>query len=122
MHAAIVLVLDPQNRVLLLRRGPTAPTNPGKWNFPGGFVKREETPLKAARRELAEETGLQLAKDRFFWWKTYREHTGLVLHTFVVRLSWTPTIYFPDGEHDAYTWADSITYFEVDPFLRDFWR
>jgi 8-oxo-dGTP diphosphatase len=29
-----------------------------EWNFPGGGVKRGETPDAAARRELAEETGL----------------------------------------------------------------
>ncbi|MGA8714666.1 MAG: NUDIX hydrolase, partial [Roseiarcus sp.] len=29
-----------------------------EWNFPGGGVKRGETPDAAARRELAEEIGL----------------------------------------------------------------
>ena len=30
----------------------------GAWAFPGGFVERGEDPLKAALRELEEETGL----------------------------------------------------------------
>ena len=29
-----------------------------KWNLPGGRVERDETPLEAAMREMAEETGL----------------------------------------------------------------
>jgi 8-oxo-dGTP pyrophosphatase MutT (NUDIX family) len=29
-----------------------------EWNFPGGRIKRDETPDAAARRELAEEIGL----------------------------------------------------------------
>jgi 8-oxo-dGTP diphosphatase len=43
--------------VLLIRRKnePFA----GCWAFPGGFLDVGETPLEAARRELAEETGLE---------------------------------------------------------------
>jgi 8-oxo-dGTP pyrophosphatase MutT (NUDIX family) len=31
-----------------------------RWDFPGGFVRRGEEPLEAARREMAEELGLAL--------------------------------------------------------------
>ncbi|HVI50234.1 MAG TPA: NUDIX domain-containing protein [Candidatus Sulfotelmatobacter sp.] len=42
--------------VLLIRRAH--PPRAGSWSLPGGKQKRGETVLDAARRELAEETGL----------------------------------------------------------------
>jgi 8-oxo-dGTP diphosphatase len=47
---------DGELKVLLIERG-LAPFK-GQWALPGGFVRVEETVDEAARRELAEETGL----------------------------------------------------------------
>lgn len=42
-----------------------------KWNLPGGRVERDETPIQAARREMAEETGLDFDELRYI--TAYRE-------------------------------------------------
>ena len=46
-------------RVLVARRASDAEHLPGLWEFPGGKVAPSEEPVAAARRELAEETGLR---------------------------------------------------------------
>ncbi len=53
MVAGAVIVLDGDGRVLLMRR-----TDNGRWGLPGGSLEPGESFEQAARRELAEETGL----------------------------------------------------------------
>lgn len=55
--AVAVVVADPAGRVLLVQRA----REPGRglWSLPGGFMEIDESPDQAARRELAEETGLE---------------------------------------------------------------
>jgi 8-oxo-dGTP diphosphatase len=54
----VVLTREPEPRVLLIRRkhDPFA----GRWALPGGFIDLEETLEAGARRELREETGLEV--------------------------------------------------------------
>lgn len=58
---ARVLLLSPDDRVLLLEDSdPTAPGSPSFWITPGGGIEAGESPVEAAVRELAEETGIVL--------------------------------------------------------------
>ena len=49
-------------KVLLIERGQ--PPYKGLWAFPGGFLRMNETAEECAKRELKEETGLELGKVR----------------------------------------------------------
>lgn len=57
--AGIILV-DRAGRILLQHRGEDAPTSPNTWGTPGGHLEADETAEQAVRREVLEETGLQL--------------------------------------------------------------
>jgi 8-oxo-dGTP pyrophosphatase MutT (NUDIX family) len=52
-----VIVLDPDDRVLLFRVRDVDGTEATWWETPGGGMQRGEDPLATAHRELAEELG-----------------------------------------------------------------
>lgn len=52
---AAAVIQDETGRVLLLQRGPTAPTFPEHWGVVTGYVDAGETPAQTALREIAEE-------------------------------------------------------------------
>ena len=58
-HAARAVVIDPDDRILLVRFEFPART---VWATPGGGIEPGESPEDAIRRELAEETGLTAAE------------------------------------------------------------
>lgn len=77
-------------KILLIQRG-IEPFK-GKWAFPGGFMKIDETAEECAKRELEEETGLKNASvEQFYTFSDVnrdpRERVITVAHYALVRLS-----------------------------------
>ena len=54
----VLVIATRGENVLLLKRAEHKRLWPGLYNAPGGHVEQGETPIEAASRELAEETGL----------------------------------------------------------------
>lgn len=57
--AAGLLILDPDGRLLLLKRAGGAADYPGHWGLPAGRLEADETEIDAAIRETLEEIGDQ---------------------------------------------------------------
>jgi 8-oxo-dGTP pyrophosphatase MutT (NUDIX family) len=56
-----VVYAEREGKILLLKRSADSGM-PGEWFLPGGAVNPGETPQEAARRELKEESGLEIAE------------------------------------------------------------
>lgn len=50
------------------------------WGIPGGFMNRNEQPEEAVRRELREETGLELKNIKLFRARTFKRHVEILFH------------------------------------------
>jgi ADP-ribose pyrophosphatase YjhB (NUDIX family) len=105
---ASALVVDGAGRLLLARRA-IAPFR-GRWDLPGGFVEEGEHPLDALRRELREETGLEVEPGRFVgvWMDRYGDD-GDGVHT--LNLYWTARA---EGEPIAADDVAELAWFDPD--------
>jgi ADP-ribose pyrophosphatase YjhB (NUDIX family) len=68
---AVQALVERDGRILLGRRG--IEPGYGRWDLPGGFLHEGEHPLDGLRREVREETGLEIEPGRFvgFWLEPY---------------------------------------------------
>ena len=59
------MVRNPEEKFLLIQRSESSKNNPGKWDLPGGKVDPGEDFETALKREIEEETGLEIEITRF---------------------------------------------------------
>lgn len=111
----VVVVVRRADEYLVLRR---VPERLGYWSVVAGGVEPGETPTAAARRELDEETGLDVELVELSGELSYsllddppevraRYAPGLetvTVHAFIAEAppGWEPVL---DAEHDAYEWC-----------------
>jgi 8-oxo-dGTP diphosphatase len=59
LHVVVALIYNTQNQILVAQR-QAHKFQGGRWEFPGGKVETNETPLEALKRELHEEVGIDI--------------------------------------------------------------
>jgi len=115
LRGAVIVLLDSEERTLLLKRAKSSRFAPERWGFPGGKIEKDESPLAAARRETKEETDLTVGDTvelgRFDLVMAYltRDYQGTV------------TI---DHEHTAWAWVapGELRNYKLAPNVLDIYR
>lgn len=103
MQKSSTVALISDNKLLLLKRGETAPWMPGKFCLPGGKLEPNETLIQAAIRELYEETNIKVSPTELHSLDiSYK--SGYNKQVFVCN---TPNLYYVtlNWEHVEYRWA-----------------
>lgn len=69
------IILNEENKVLLLDHVLRPQSG---WGIPGGFIEPYEQPIEGIRREILEETGIELENIEMQWVRTIRKHIEII--------------------------------------------
>lgn len=107
LFEVVVGVVKCQKRGFLLIRRSENESLSGKWEFGGGAKEDDETLRDAVKREMKEETGLNVdiveRGDPYF--DEYSKGGRLKLHPFLLEVSEEEKVSL-SHEHDRYKWLD----------------
>lgn len=98
-----IWVIDENGRLLITLRDENKKSYPGYWENPGGAVQAGETPVQAAVRELAEETGIRVDPARMERMDCHWTAPMLV-YTFAAHVR-TPKVTLQKGETSQSAWV-----------------
>ena len=88
VEVAVGAVVRRDDEILLIRRGRGAGV--GRWSLPGGRVEFGESLEAAVAREVAEETGLEVAVGRFVGWAERMGTEPFAYHYVILDFAATP--------------------------------
>lgn len=101
--AAYALLQNCEGKFLLLRRSADSKTNARRWEPPGGKIEPGERFDEALRREVFEETGLQIAVSRLLGAVDF-ELPAIKVACLIMEGHLTSGDIRLSNEHDAYRW------------------
>ncbi|MCG2829031.1 NUDIX domain-containing protein [Methanothermobacter sp. K4] len=118
--AVRAFIEDDNGRVLIIKRSENSKTNPSTWELPGGKIGTGESIEEALKREVREETGLEI---------TPSEVMGVVEQKFpiinavhiIIRCRASGNVKL-SHEHEGFAWVepDGLPRYRLADWLADF--
>lgn len=103
---ALNLLLDADQRLLLLKRAARSVLGPGLWGLPAGKIEPDETPTAAAAREMCEEIGPGHAVELQRYLGPIRDtYYGGRFEIHLFHLRWHSGTVVLNDEHTEYAWV-----------------
>jgi 8-oxo-dGTP diphosphatase len=118
MQVIVGILINSWQEILIAQR-PKEKYKGGLWEFPGGKIEADESPLDALKRELSEEIDIEvlLAKP---WMEVQHDYGDRIVFLHV----WLVTQFFgeplgKEGQQIAWVTKDSLSQFEFPEGNRD---
>jgi len=103
---SIILIKDKQGKLLFLKRSQHASLGPGKWGFPAGHIRENESPEKCAARELTEEIGNQIKIEYIKRFGPVRDFCyGGIYEVWLYCFLWHGGVIQLNSEHTEFAWV-----------------
>ncbi|MEP7103145.1 MAG: NUDIX domain-containing protein [Candidatus Dojkabacteria bacterium] len=108
-----------EGKILLVKRGSTAPTFPLTWDLPGGLVDDNELPDDAVLREVQEETGLEVENSALMSNTIFERKGEPALALFYI-LDYKSGEVKLSYEHEGYKWVafQDLAKEELQPWIK----
>jgi 8-oxo-dGTP diphosphatase len=110
----VVVKLDEDDRILLLKRNVQRRTSPNKWQTPSGFINEGESAEEAVLREVKEETSLDgTIKRNGSSFEVVDEWARWIIVPFLISVK-SDQVVIDTKEHSEFRWVkvDEISSFE----------
>jgi len=108
------VIFNKEGEFLTIHRTATAPSNPNKWDFPGGDLGFGEDAIQGIAREIKEEVGLEIKGLKPFYVESHINQEG----DFWVTIAYTAKTISDkvtlSSEHDEFKWLTTEEFLKLE--------
>ena len=108
------VIINGDGKILVIHRTSTAPSNPNKWDFPGGEIDFGEKAIESIIREIKEETGLEISDIKPYDVESHIDKNGEFWTTIAYKTKTSSENIILSEEHDEFRWVTKEEFMDLD--------